>query len=52
MVFFVYRFSINLATNYIAFRASSLPLIKVWLAEKGCSLVTSGNAEQGQARFG
>lgn len=40
---------IILATKYIAFRASSLPLIKAGLAEKGCSFVKNRNAEQGQA---
>jgi hypothetical protein len=39
----------NPATQYIAFRASSLPLIKARLAGNGPVLVKSRNAEQGQA---
>jgi hypothetical protein len=40
---------INPATKYVVFRASSMPLIKAWLADKGDSLGESHNAEQGHA---
>jgi hypothetical protein len=40
---------INPVTNETMFRALYLPLIKVRFASKGCSLVKSGNTEQGLA---
>jgi hypothetical protein len=40
---------INPATKYVVLRASSLPLIKAWLAGNGCSISKSHNAEQGPA---
>jgi hypothetical protein len=38
---------INPATKYVVFWASSMPLIKAWLAKNGHSIVKNRNAEQG-----